>query len=205
MKKICIAGMITLALTGLLNAAEATAGKSTVENLQEAFNGESNAQAKYAAFAVKADEEGYKSVAALFRATSLSESIHAKKHAFAIAKLGAVPKATVVKPEVKSTQENLTAALAGETYEKETLYPTFLKQAQSEKNTAAARSFKGAMLAEVEHAKLYKQALAELAAWKAAGKEFMVCDICGYTVMMDPALLKCPVCSAPKSKFTIVK
>lgn len=206
MNKRCVmvASVVTGVMVGVAAAAE-MAGKTTLDNLQAAFNGESNANAKYAAFAVKADEEGYKSVAALFRATSLSESIHAKKHAAAIKKLGAEPMAEIGKPDVKSTQENLEAALAGETYEKETMYPAFIKLALAEKKPQAVKSFKGALAAEVEHAKLYKQALAELDAWKAAGKEFSVCQVCGYTLLSDPALLKCPVCSAPKEKFTIVK
>lgn len=191
-------------LLGYTYAAE-TAGKTTLDNLQAAFNGESNAHAKYTAFAVKADEEGYKSVAALFRATALSEGIHAKKHAAAIKKLGAEAKADVGKPEVKSTKENLEAALAGETYEMETMYPEFIKTATAEKNKQALRSFKGAMAAEAEHAKLYKQALADLDGWKTAGKTFMVCDVCGYTLLTDPTLMKCPVCAAPKEKFTTVK
>ena len=207
MKMTYVAGAIAfmcMGLAGVSVAAEA-AGKTTLDNLQAAFNGESNAKAKYEAFAVKADEEGYKSVAALFRATSASEAIHAKKHAAAIKKLGAEPKATVEKAEVKTTKENLEAALAGETYEKETMYPGFIKQAGIEKNKGAAKSFKGAMAAEVEHAKLYKQALGELDAWKPAGKEFLVCQVCGYTLLSDPAVLKCPICSAPKEKFTLFK
>lgn len=208
MKRIQLVGVIAitcLGCAGLASAAEAAAGKTTLENLQEAFSGESNAKAKYEAFAVKADEEGYKSVASLFRAASRSEGIHAKKHAAAITKLGAEPKAELAKPEVKGTKDNLEAALAGETYEKETMYPEFVKQAATEKNKAAVRTFRSAMAAEIEHAKLYKQALADLDAWKAAGKAFMVCDICGYTEMESPALLKCPVCSAPKTKFITVK
>ena len=196
--------LVCVGLTGVAGAAEA-AGKTTLDNLQAAFNGESNAKAKYEAFAVKADEEGFKSVASLFRAASASEAIHAKKHAAAIKKLAAEPKATVGKPEVKSTKENLEAALSGETYEKETMYPEFIKLAETEKNKDALMSFKGAMAAEVEHAKLYKQALSELDAWKPAGKEFMVCQVCGYTLLSNPALLKCPVCSAPKEKFAIIK
>lgn len=207
MNKACVAGAVALMCLGLSNAATAAeaAGKTTVDNLQAAFNGESNANAKYTAFALKADEEGYKSVAALFRATALSEGIHAKKHAAAITKLGAVPKADIAKPDVKTTKENLEAALAGETYEKDTMYPDFIKLAQAEKVKGAVVTFKGAMAAEVEHAKLYKQALGELDAWKPAGKEFMVCQICGFTEPSGPALLKCLVCSAPKEKFTVVK
>jgi rubrerythrin len=204
MKKTCVAGAIACVCMGL-SCMAAEAGKTTLDNLQAAFNGESNAKAKYEAFAAKADEEGYKSVAALFRAASASETIHARKHAAAIKKLGAEPKMEAAKPEVKSTKENLEAALAGESYEKDTMYPAFIKQAQADKNKGALMSFKGAMAAEAEHAKLYKQALAELDAWKPAGKAFMVCQVCGYTLLSDPALLKCPVCSAPKEKFTVIQ
>lgn len=195
---------LCLGVAGLASAAE-TAAKTTLENLQAAFNGESNANAKYTAFAAKADEEGYKSVAALFRAAALAEGIHAKKHAANIKKLGAEPKADIGKPEVKSTKENLEAALAGETYEKDTMYPAFIKVAEAEKNKGAVKSFKGAMAAEAEHAKFYKQALGEMDAWKAAGKEFYVCQVCGFTGTPDPKVVKCPVCAAPKEKFTIVK
>lgn len=207
MKIQAVAGAIALVCMGLVNvsvAAEA-AGKTTLDNLQAAFSGESNAKAKYEAFALKADEEGYKSVASLFRAAAASETIHARKHAVVIKKLGAEPKVTLGKPEVKSTQENLAAALSGETYEKETMYPEFIKLAATEKNAAAVKTFRGAMMAEVEHAKLYKQASDELDAWKPAGKEFMVCSVCGYMVLASPDLLKCVVCASPKEKFTTVK
>jgi rubrerythrin len=85
------------------------------------------------------------------------------------------------------------------------MYPSFIKIAQEEKKPQAVRTFKGAMAAEVEHAKLYKTALTELDAWKAAGKEFLVCSVCGYTAFNDPAIKKCPVCSVPREKFVIVK
>ena len=184
--------------------AEDYSGKTTLENLQAAFNGESNAKSRYEAFAAKADEEGYKSVAALFRAASKSESIHAEKHSAVIKKMSAEPKAEIVKPEVKSTKENLEAALKGETEERDNMYPAFIKQAEKDKESGAVRSFKGALAAEVEHAKFIKQALSELDSWKNSGKEFLVCIICGY-MTMDPQLKKCPVCSAPRSKFEVFK
>ncbi len=203
-KRNLVVAALCLCAAGFVSAAE-MAAKTTLENLQAAFNGESNANAKYTAFAVKADEEGFKSVAALFRAAAMSEGIHAKKHAAAIKKLGAEPKADIGKPDVKSTKENLEAALAGETYENETMYPAFIKVAEAEKNKQALRSFNAAMKAEIEHAKFYKQALAEMDAWKAAGKEFMVCQVCGYTEASSPAVLKCVICAAPREKFTIFK
>ncbi len=203
-KMLGILGMVTVLGIGLatrLTAAEAA--KGTLDNLQAAYNGESNAKARYDAFSAKADAEGYKSVAALFRATSRSESIHAAKHAVAIRKLGAEPKAVIEKSDVKSTKENLEAALKGETYEKESMYPDFIKQAEIDKNSGAVMSFKGALAAEVEHARLFAQALKELDSWKEAGKEFYVCTVCGFT--MAKIMPKCPVCASPKSKFDVIK
>ncbi len=194
---------LCVGLVFTVNAAEQTVG-TTLENLQAAFNGESNAKARYEAFAAKAEAEGYKSVASLYRATSKSEGIHATKHAEMIKKAGAEPKATIEKADVKSTKENLEASIKGETYEKESMYPAFIKKAESDKNEGAARTFKGAMAAEVEHAKLYAQALKEIDSWKEAGKEFLICQVCGFT-SMDKNLKQCPVCSAPRSKFDVVK
>ena len=194
---------LCVGLVFTVNAAEQTVG-TTLENLQAAFNGESNAKVRYEAFAAKAEAEGYKSVASLYRATSKSEGIHAAKHAEMIKKAGAEPKATIEKADVKSTKENLEASIKGETYEKESMYPAFIKKAESDKNEGAARTFKGAMAAEVEHAKLYAQALKEIDSWKEAGKEFLVCQVCGFT-SMDKNLKQCPVCSAPRSKFDTIK
>jgi len=196
------AAILLMGLAGMLNAEEAA--KTTMENMQIAFNGESNAKARYEAFAAKADEEGIKSVAALFRAAAKSEGIHATKHEAAIKKGGGEAKATIEKAEVKSTKENLEAALKGEIAEKDKMYPEMIKKAEADKNTPALYSFKGALAAEKMHAQYFEQALKELDAWKAAGKQFYVCIICGYTVM-DKAPAKCPVCAAPKEKFELVK
>ena len=142
--------------------AEDYSGKTTLENLQAAFNGESNAKARYEAFAAKADEEGYKSVAALFRAASKSESIHAAKHLAVLDKMGAPRvKLELAQPEVKSTKENLEAALAADIGPKNTRFPCFAKQAEAEKNEGALYSFKGAVAAETEYVKFFQQALGQ--------------------------------------------
>ena len=52
----------------------------TLENLKEAFAGESQANRKYLAFAAKADKEGYSQVARLFRAAADAETVHALAH-----------------------------------------------------------------------------------------------------------------------------
>jgi rubrerythrin len=60
------------------------------------------------------------------------------------------------------------------------------------------------MMAEVEHAKFYTHAFKELDSWKASGKEFLVCRVCGFTTM-DKNLKICPFCSSPRSKFDTIK
>jgi len=76
----------------------------TEEALKEAFAGESQANRKYLAFAVKADREGNPQVARLFRAAAEAETIHAHNHLRAL-------------NGIKSTKENLQGAIAGETHE----------------------------------------------------------------------------------------
>ena len=60
----------------------------TLENLPAAFQGESNAAAKYTAFAIKADADGWRGAASLFRAAARAEQIHAINHARGIKQLG---------------------------------------------------------------------------------------------------------------------
>src|ERR1035441_3646768 len=102
-------------------ASTATVSATTLANLQAAYEGESNACAKYTAFAVKAVEEGFMDVASLFRAAARAEQIHAENHARVIRKFGADPKCTIHEVTVGSTAENLAAAIAGEEYERDVM------------------------------------------------------------------------------------
>jgi rubrerythrin len=172
---------------------------TTLDNLQTAFNGESNANAKYLLFAKKADADGYAKVAALFRAAARAEEIHAKNHATVIRRMGGEPKADIESAEVKSTRENLQVAIAGETYEFETMYAGFLDQVRAEKDTVAERTFHYASEAEKGHARLYSDALAHLDAWKVAAP-FYVCPVCGHTVTAVE-FSRCPTCYTPGERF----
>lgn len=202
---------ITLIVTGILCAmlytssavlaqAESTKPASTLDNLQAAYNGESNAHTRYLAFAKKADEDGYHQVASLFRAAAASEQIHSQNHAKVIESLGATPLADIKIPEVKSTKENLEAAIKGEDYERNTMYPEFIKQAEKEGNGKAKRTFNWALKAETEHSKLYSQALANIESWKEGTKTFLVCSNCGYATD-NTTILVCPVCFVPRNKI----
>ena len=71
--------------------------------LMEAFAGESQANRKYLAFAKQAEKVGYPEAAKLFRAAAAAETVHAHAH-------------LRVAGSIRSTTENLQAAIAGETH-----------------------------------------------------------------------------------------
>jgi rubrerythrin len=105
----------------------------------------------------------------------------------------------VERPTVKSTRENLAAAIKGETYERDEMYPGFIRQARSDGCGAAARTFSLALAAETEHAKLYTETLANLA-HMTASRLFYVCPVCGFTTS-NSAFDRCPTCATPKERF----
>ncbi len=173
--------------------------QSTLDNLQAAFEGESNAAAKYTVYAKKADEEGYAGAASLFRAAAHAERVHAANHAAVIKAQGATPQAIIPAPEVRTTLENLKDALAGETHEFQVMYPEFLVKARGDRDKGAIRTFAFAKAAEESHARFYQAAIDALEEWREP-REFYVCRVCGETVtMLD--FEKCPVCKEPISEF----
>ncbi len=160
----------------------------TSDNLQDAFAGESQASRKYLYFAEKADEEGHKQIARLFRAASDAETVHARNH-------------LRVMQGIKSTKDNLLAAIGGENYEFTKMYPEFIKQADAEGNNKAKDSFDLANKVEQIHHRLYQEALGMLERGQPmAEKPIYVCQVCGNTVDGE-APEKCPICGAPKKMF----
>jgi rubrerythrin len=160
---------------------------TTYENLAEAFSGESQARNKYLAFAKKADEEGYAQVARLFRAAAHAELIHAQNHFKAMG-------------EIKSTKENLAAAISGENFEWVTMYPPFIEAAIAEGAKRAQTSFEWAFEVEKTHENLYREALVCIDETNQEAFDYYVCPFCGHTHKRG-APDKCPVCGAPGSRF----
>ncbi|MDI9618233.1 rubrerythrin family protein [Methanothermobacter sp.] len=158
---------------------------STMDNLKEAFAGESQANRKYLAFARKADEEGYHQVAKLFRAAAAAETVHAMNHLEA---MGAI----------NSTEENLREAIAGETAEFKEMYPGFIEEAEAEGEEQARWSFDVANKVEKIHAELYQKALDNLG--RNVEVDYYVCNWCGNTVEGE-APERCAICGAPKKEF----
>ena len=162
--------------------------KMTEKNLSDAFAGESQAHMKYLAFADKAEQEGHKDIARLFRAIAYAEQVHATNH---LKELGGV----------KSTDENLQAAREGENFEIEEMYPAYKAVAELQKENGALRSINFALSAEKLHRELYDNAKKELVDKKDVKLDkIYICPVCGYTVIGE-APEKCPVCGAPKEMF----
>ncbi len=139
-----------------------------------------------------------------------AEQIHAANHARVIKQLGGEAKCEIHAVEVKSTLENLKTALAGEQYEVDTMYPGFIEEATARKNTAAIRTFHGAMEAEKTHARIYSEAIALVEAgkkdaWVSAPRTFYVCPLCGYTSETPEEHDRCPVCNCPWERFEAIQ
>ena len=176
----------------------------TMKDLNTALNGERNAHERYLEFAKKADEEGYGSVASLFRAAAAAEDVHGNNHEKAMRKLGGRPDVKMETPAVNSTRENLEAAIAGESHECKSMYPDFVRQARQDRLVPAIVTFGQAMRTEEEHAKLFEEALHDLDELKGSGpRTYYVCTVCGYTTT-DLNFEKCLNCLQPKDRYKSV-
>ncbi|HEX8974059.1 MAG TPA: rubrerythrin family protein [Patescibacteria group bacterium] len=163
----------------------------TQEDLKAAFAGESQANRKYLAFAKAAEAEGKKNLAKLFRAAAEGETVHALSHLSALG-------------EVKDSVENLKAAIGGETYEFEKMYPEFIADAQSEGNAVAEKSFHRANEVEKIHESFYSAALEKAQAGEDIEEtQYHVCSVCGNLIAGEEPD-NCPVCGAPKEKFMLI-
>jgi len=160
----------------------------TNDNLMAAFAGESQANRKYLAFAEKAEKEGYKNIARIFKAVAEAETIHALKHLEVAGKIG-------------STLENLQTAVEGEHYEFTTMYPEFIQEAQKENQSKAQKSFEFANEAEKVHGKTFDQLKALVESGKdMEDQEINLCPICGW-VGAGEAPERCPICNAAAKVF----
>jgi rubrerythrin len=135
-------------------------GTKTHQNLKDAFAGESQANRRYLYFANKADVEGHTEVAALFRSTAEGETGHAHGHLDYLAQVG--DPATDM--PIGSSEQNLKAAVAGETHEYTDMYPGMAKAARDEGFDEIADWFETLAKAERSHANKFQKALDGIAA-----------------------------------------
>jgi rubrerythrin len=155
------------------------------KNLTGAFAAESKAQARNAAFALKAEQEGYGQLARLFRAAAAAKSIHARRYLF------------LMRGKIGGSEENVRAALEDELAGLENEYPSMVSAAR-QGSTAVKKAFVQSMKTNEEQAHSFKEALQDLL----RGKEtvFYVCQICGH-IHTDVIPKNCPICKAVSGRF----
>jgi rubrerythrin len=119
----------------------------TIQNLEAALAGESQAHIKYRYFAKLARAEGFEEVAKHFEHTADQELLHAWGHLELL----------VGKPD---TRKCLELAIEGETYEFTQMYPQFKSIAEREGELEAAKEAEDQIEESKEHAEQFKKVLA---------------------------------------------
>lgn len=160
----------------------------TNDNLKSAFAGESQAHMRYIIFADKAEEEGFKNIARLFRAIAFAERVHASNHLNTL-------------NGINLTVDNLNVAIQGERFEVNEMYPAYKMVAELQDEKKAINSMHYALEAEKIHESLYTEA-------KEAAKsgkdleigDIYICPLCGHTVVGNPPK-RCPICGVLGDRF----
>ncbi len=134
------------------------ADSKTTANLKAAFAGESQANRRYLYFAKIADVEGYPAIATNFRSTAEGETGHAHGHLDYLKGVG--DPATGL--PIGSTEDNLAAAVAGETHEYTDMYPGMAATAREEGYEEIADWFETLAKAEKSHAGRFQSLLDEI-------------------------------------------
>lgn len=163
----------------------------TTENLKAAFSGESKACNMYTFFAKVARKEGYMYIAKIFEETAENERQHAKDHLTHLGGIG-------------DTAANLKAAIGGEDYEVESMYPEFVREAQDEGDLKAADAFKQVAKIEAHHRERFKKLLAMVEAGTVYKRDQPIkwkCSKCGYIVEGTEPPQECPSCEHPQMYF----
>lgn len=114
----------------------------TEQNMINAFGGESMAHMRYRHFSRKAQAENYPHVARLFEAISHAEFIHAGDHYRELRHLDGGRVANSMGAfGPGDTLKNIRLGIAGETFEIEEMYPSYMEVARHQGEKGAYRSF----------------------------------------------------------------
>ncbi|HEV2387055.1 MAG TPA: rubrerythrin family protein [Candidatus Acidoferrales bacterium] len=124
--------------------------QSTLDSLMTAMKGEAFAYVKYMLFAEHARNNGRPDIAAAFERAAKTERF---EHFAEEAQLAGL---------VGTDGENLLDALAGESYEIETMYKEFAQLAFEAGDREAAERFEEVRQDEIEHRDLFRAALEKL-------------------------------------------
>ena len=130
-------------------------GSKTHQALNEAFAGESQANRRYLYFAQNADVEGHNDVASVFRSTAEGETGHAHGHLDFLKEVGDPATGN----DFGTTEQNLKAAIDGETHEYTDMYPGMARTAREEGFDEIADWFETLAKAEKSHAGKFERTL----------------------------------------------
>jgi rubrerythrin len=178
---------------------------NTIKNLQLALVNEVTADARYTAYSLKAQEEGFGQVAKLFEALARSEKVHTERIKEFLDELNvsAIP----IKPAfiVGSTRENLIESIKLEKAEADTFYNRVVTEATLEKLTNVAQTINYALLSEQKHLNALYNTLVLLRikpdSLKVSTKAYSVCPICGNTYELSEQINTCTNCGTIKELF----
>jgi rubrerythrin len=186
----------------------------TIGNLGKAFIGESMARNRYTMYAGIALKEGYRQISEIFLATAMNEVEHAEWNMRMLNELiertGSKADLSVesdVPHIVKTTPENLGAAMAGEHYETTKMYPEFAAVAQKEGFPDIAARLSSIGRVEAHHEQRYRMLLEQVKAgtlFRKSAKVKWICMKCGYVHEANEPPAKCPSCDHDKSYYMLL-
>jgi len=184
--------------------------QKTLENLNKAFIGESQARNRYSYYAKIAKKEGYEVIAEAFNITAEQEKVHAKREFEHIQALKGEQNEIIVEAAAPNTygntKENLQAAIDGENFEYTQMYPEFAKTAEDESLPKIAARFRSIATAEEHHEERFKKLLEQLnneSLFKKNESVWWVCRECGYVHFGETPPEMCPSCDHPKAYYQI--
>lgn len=187
----------------------------TLENLAEAFIGESLARNRYTFYSKIAKKEGYEQIADLFLKTADNEREHAK---WLLRMINQIKKKAGEKFEdvkvsnssvditLGDTVANLKSAIAGENYENTVMYKEFAETAEKEGFSDIAARLRAIGGVEKHHKERFEKLLKEVEAgtvYKKEEKVYWICRKCGHVHEGKEPPEKCPSCSHPAQYFQI--
>ena len=156
---------------------------SLEDDLKTAFESESRASMKYFAFAKRAEHEGLKNIAKLFRAAAKAELIHASNHLRAMGL-------------IKTSSDNVKVLLSEKGYASEQMYQSMIEHAKTEGDSWSIKSLCYADEAGKVIARLFKNVLQN----EEKEVDYYLCKVCGFIVENDIPE-KCPICGSQKKVF----
>jgi rubrerythrin len=178
--------------------------KKTAENLKVALNNERTASEKYTKYAQVAMSEGFDTLAQLFSAVSNSEKIHAMNHERMLHKYGGnSDNPEIAAYQVKTTKENLDAAIKSEMLDMQSLYPGFIKTAEIETAPDGATAFTWALNGDKRHLNFYRKAASSILSGNEFGISYLwyVCPRCGNIYNPDDSRALCEICLEKQENF----